>query len=146
MIMHTSLVGPLVAVALIVGPAAPASAQLLTPHEAVSRLVVGEQVRVQAPGTAVELGTVSEIDPGTLYVVESGQEWLIDIDTIERLEVRRRSVIKNMLIFGAVGALASVGAKEIREGTNTTPIWIGGFVFGAAFGYTQWQWRVTYPR
>lgn len=144
--MHKSFVGPWVALALLVAAAAPVSAQLLTPHEAVSRLDVGEQVRIQAPGTAVELGTVSEIDPSTLYVMESGQEWVIDIGTIERLEVRRRSVFKNMLIFGAVGALASVGAKQLREGMNTAPIFIGGFAVGAAFGYTQWQWRVTYPR
>lgn len=132
--------------ALVLSFTAPAHGQLLTAHEAVARLDVGEQVRIQAPGTAVELGTVSEVDPSTLYVLEEGQEWLIDIGTIERLEVRRRSVVKNMLIFGAVGALAAVGVKELREDMNTAPIFVGGFAFGAAFGYTQWQWRVTYPR
>ena len=92
----------------------PVSAQLMNASAAVSALKVGEQVRVQAPGTAVELGTVSEVDQSTvsevdqstLYVLESGQEWLIDIGTIERLEVRSRPVVKYALIFGVVGGLA----------------------------------------
>lgn len=140
---------PALAVALTLGVGVATesvSAQLLDARDAVAALSVGDQVRVQAPGTAVELGIVSEVDPSTLYVVEGAQEWVIDIGTIERLEVRRRSIGKNVLIFGAIGGLAGLGANKFRETVRPLPFLLGGAGFGALFGYTQWQWRVTFPR
>jgi hypothetical protein len=139
------LIGSVMALGLGVCPA-DGSAQVMNAAAAVSALTVGEQVRVQAPGASVELGIVSELDENTLYVTESGQEWLVDIDSIERLEVRRRSVVKYALIFGVVGAVAGAGAHKFRE--SVAPGWFlyGGVAGGALFGYTQWQWRVRYPR
>ncbi len=103
---------------------APATALAQDAAAAVSTLEVGQQVRVQAPGLSVQLGTVSEIDATTLYVLEEGQEWVIEARTIERLEVRRRSVAQNVLIFGAIGALAGLGANKFRE--SISPPLAGG--------------------
>jgi hypothetical protein len=139
------LIGSMMAFGLGVLPSG-VSAQVTNAAAAVSALNVGEQVRIQAPGASVELGIVSELDASTLYVTESGQEWLVDILSIERLEVRRRSVVKYALIFGVVGALAGAGAHKFRETVAPGPFLYAGVAGGALFGYTQWQWRVRYPR
>lgn len=130
--------------AALAGPE-PAAGQVAQSY-AVSRLSVGEAVRVQAPGVTVEDGRVSEVSPETLYVLEGGQEWLIDVADIERLEVQRRPVVQSILVFGAVGALAGWGAGKFKEDTPFIPFVAGGVASGAIFGMTQVRWQVTFPR
>jgi len=143
-VMRTHLLAAVLAIGFLI-PASEGVAQV-DATAAVSALNVGQQVRIQAPGTVVELGTVSEIDERTLYVLEGGQEWLVEVGTIERLEVRRRSVIQYALILGAIGAGAGAAARKFRESISPTPFLVGGVVGGAALGFTQWRWQVTFPR
>jgi len=116
------------------------------PAAAVGRLSPGDMVRVQAPGISVDGGAVSEIDGETLYVLEGGQEWLVDIAAIERLERRHRTVGKNVLIFGGIGALAGFAAGKFNEDLSIWPFAVGGVAVGVAFGLSNREWRVIYPR
>ncbi|MDX1647064.1 MAG: hypothetical protein R3304_07960 [Longimicrobiales bacterium] len=137
---------PALALALLfMGWPFPASPQT-GPESAVARLAPGEVVRVQAPGLSVDQGTVSEVDDGTLYLLEGGQEWLIDVRSIERLERRHRTVGKNVLIYGGIGALAGFGAGKFNEDLSAVPFAVGGVAVGLVMGLTQWQWRPLYPR
>lgn len=137
-----TLVVPLVALALSLP--VPVLGQLAA-SEAVARLRVGQTIRLQAPGISVESGTVSELDGETLYVMEEGQEWLVEPREIERLEVRRRTIGKNVIIFGAIGALVGFGANKFYEQVNGRRFALLGVATGAVFGYTNWQWTVLYP-
>jgi hypothetical protein len=112
----------------------------------VAALKVGQWVRVQAPGIAIESGSVSQLQPGTLFVLEGGQEWAIPVANIERLEVRHRTVVQNAFLFGLVGTLTGLGAKKFKEDLSATPFAVGGFTFGVLFGLTQWKWSVRFPR
>lgn len=116
------------------------------PVSAVDHLSPGDVVRVQAPGASVEGGAVTEIDEETLYVMEAGQEWLIDIRAIERLERQQRMVGKNVLIFGSIGALAGFAAGKFNENLSALPFAVGGVAVGLAFGMTNREWRLIYPR
>ena len=129
---------------------------------AVDGLDVGQQVRVQAPGMAIELGTVSEIDAQTLFVLEDGQEWLIDIRAIERLEVREHPMVSNVILFGAIGAVLALAAGKAKglgcaegpsgnacreaSGVSVPLFGIGGAAVGALVGRSQWRWNVLFPR
>lgn len=116
------------------------------PASAVDHLSPGDVVRVQAPGASVEGGAVTEIDEETLYVMEEGQEWLIDIRAIERLERQQRTVGKNVLIFGSIGALAGFAAGKFNEDLSVLPFAAGGVAVGLAFGMTNRSWRLIYPQ
>lgn len=125
---------------------APVAVRAQDPAEAVSRLKVGQHVRVQGRGLSVDLGRVSEIEGATLYVQEADQEWSIDVPTIERLEVRSHPVLRNVLIFGAIGAVAGSAAHKFRENVAPGPFTMGGLALGTLFGFTEWKWSVVYPR
>lgn len=114
--------------------------------QAVAALKVGQRVRVQAPGIAIESGSVSQLLSGTLVVLEGGQEWSIPVSNIERLEVRQRTVVQNALLFGLVGTLTGLGARKFKEDLSATPFAVGGFTFGVLFGLTHWKWSVRFPR
>lgn len=132
------------ALGLLLGVPGPVSAQA-GPSAAVERLSPGEVVRIQAPGVAVEQGTVSEIEDETLYLLEGGQEWLIDVRSIERLERRHRTIGRNVLIFGSIGAIAGFAAGKFNENVSAAPFIVGGVAVGLGLGLTQWQWRQLYP-
>lgn len=116
------------------------------PASAVESLVVGEVVRLQAPGMSIDLGTVTETDAETLYVEQAGQEWFVDIESIERLEVRRKSISKYVLIVGGLGALLGYSADAFRDESSVAPFVIAGVGAGAAIGLARWEWKVAFPR
>lgn len=130
---------------LILGMPGLLSAQT-DPISSVDRLTPGDIVRVQAPGVSVAGGAVTEIGEETLYVVDEGQEWLIDVRAIERLERQQRTVGKNVLIFGSIGALAGFAAGKFNENVSALPFAVGGVAVGLAFGMTNREWRLIYPR
>lgn len=130
---------------LILGVPGLLSAQT-DPLSSVDRLSPGDVVRVQAPGVSVAGGAVTEIDDETLYVMDEGQEWLIDIPAIERLERQQRTVGKNVLVFGSIGALAGFAAGKFNEDLSMLPFAVGGVAVGLAFGMTNREWRLIYPR
>ncbi len=131
----------------------PAALAQYTAAEVVASLSPGQQVRVQARGVSVELGTVSEIDGSTLYLTDAGQEWIIDASSIKRLEVRQRPVVQNVLVYGLIGALVGWTGDKFKEGGpddgNGDGTLLGaaaGTAFGIGFGLTHWRWTVRFPR
>lgn len=129
----------------LMGIPAVSSAQS-NPADAVNALAVGQVVRLQAPGTVITLGSVSEIDAETLYVLEGDQEWFVDIASIQRLEVRTRAIGRHVLMFGALGALMGYAGNAFRESTPVSPFVIGGVTVGAVVGFSRPVWRVQFPR
>ncbi|HSM61861.1 MAG TPA: hypothetical protein VK849_13725 [Longimicrobiales bacterium] len=121
---------------------------------AAADLKPGQQVRIQAPGLVIDGARVSEMADGTLYVAQDGQEWAVDVRTIERLEVREHPIVRDALIFGLIGTLAGLGADKFKS-RERAPDGVGdgalkglaaGTAFGVGFGLTEWRWSVRFPR